>query len=125
MLDDTTSFNPDTAQAPGDLTPDVTTSGLTSLNLSELRATISNAHSALETELADTAAVSLSESDSALLRIGQPDVNYAFTDTLERGFETLVLSNAMKPMRRHEAALLDLRERFGDKLTRDPAVTDA
>lgn len=38
-------------------------------------------------------------------------------DTLARGFEALVLTNAMKPMRRHEAALLKLRERFGDKLT--------
>ena len=38
-------------------------------------------------------------------------------DTLERGFEALALTNAMKPMRRHEAALLELRERFGDKLT--------
>lgn len=38
-------------------------------------------------------------------------------DVLERGFEALVLSNAMKPMRRHEAALLDLRERFGERLT--------
>lgn len=38
-------------------------------------------------------------------------------DTLARGFEALVLTNAMKPMRRYEAALLDLRERFGSKLT--------
>ncbi|MDN3647142.1 radical SAM protein [Pontixanthobacter aestiaquae] len=52
---------------------------------------------------------------------GEPFMNPEFvailTDTLERGFEALVLSNAMKPMRRREAALLDLRERFGDKLT--------
>ena len=52
---------------------------------------------------------------------GEPFMNPEFvailTDTLERGFEALVLSNAMKPMRRHEAALLDLRERFGKKLT--------
>lgn len=52
---------------------------------------------------------------------GEPFMNPQFlamlTDTLERGFEALVLSNAMKPMRRHEAALLDLRERFGDRLT--------
>ncbi len=52
---------------------------------------------------------------------GEPFMNPEFvsilTDTLERGFEALVLSNAMKPLRRHEAALLNLKERFGDKLT--------
>ncbi len=52
---------------------------------------------------------------------GEPFMNPEFPamliDTLERGFEALVLSNAMKPMRRHEAALLDLKQRFGDKLT--------
>lgn len=52
---------------------------------------------------------------------GEPFMNPEFvgilTDTLERGFEALVLSNAMKPMRRHEAALLDLRARFGGQLT--------
>lgn len=46
-----------------------------------------------------------------------PDFVAILTETLERGFEALVLSNAMKPMRRHEAALLELRERFGSKLT--------
>ena len=52
---------------------------------------------------------------------GEPFMNPEFpamlTDVLERGFEALVLSNAMKPMRRHEAALLNLKERFGAKLT--------
>nr|WP_137677317.1 radical SAM protein [Parerythrobacter lutipelagi] len=52
---------------------------------------------------------------------GEPFMNPEFLtmleDTLARGFEALVLSNAMKPMRRHEAALLALRETFGDKLT--------
>ncbi len=52
---------------------------------------------------------------------GEPFMNPAFlpmlTDALERGFEALVLTNAMKPMRRHEEALLLLRERFGDRLT--------
>lgn len=52
---------------------------------------------------------------------GEPFMNPEFvamlTDTLEQGFEALVLSNAMKPMRRHEAALLELRERFGNMLT--------
>ena len=38
---------------------------------------------------------------------------------LERGFEVLILTNAMRPMMRKlvKAGLLDLRERFGDKLT--------
>ena len=52
---------------------------------------------------------------------GEPFMNPEFVamleDSLERGFEALVLSNAMKPMRRHEAALIDLRQRFGSKLT--------
>ncbi|WP_128893450.1 radical SAM protein [Erythrobacter sp. HKB08] len=52
---------------------------------------------------------------------GEPFMNPQFLamleDTLARGFEALVLSNAMKPMRRHEAALLALRERFGERLT--------
>ena len=52
---------------------------------------------------------------------GEPFMNPEFvtmlTDVLERGFEALVLSNAMKPMRRYEAELLDLKVRFGDKLT--------
>ena len=52
---------------------------------------------------------------------GEPFMNPEFiailTDTLERGFDALVLSNAMKPMRRHEAALRELNKRFGDKLT--------
>ena len=36
---------------------------------------------------------------------------------LEGGFEVLVLTNAMRPMRRSEASLLDLRRRFGGKFT--------
>nr|WP_247714014.1 radical SAM protein [Qipengyuania xiamenensis] len=46
-----------------------------------------------------------------------PDMMVMLEDSLARGFEALVLTNAMKPMRRHEAALLALREQFGDKLT--------
>lgn len=46
-----------------------------------------------------------------------PDMMAMLEDSLARGFEALVLTNAMKPMRRHEAALLALREQFGDKLT--------
>lgn len=52
---------------------------------------------------------------------GEPFMNPEFltmlTDTLKRGHNALVLSNAMKPMRRHEAALLNLLEQFGSKLT--------
>ena len=52
---------------------------------------------------------------------GEPFMNPEFVpmlaDTLGRGFEALVLSNAMKPMRRHEAALLALRESHGERLT--------
>lgn len=52
---------------------------------------------------------------------GEPFMNPEFvpmlTNTLERGFAALVLSNAMKPMRRYEAGLLGLREQYGNKLT--------
>jgi hypothetical protein len=52
---------------------------------------------------------------------GEPFMNPDFVamlrDTLERGFAALVLTNAMKPMRRHEIALLAMRERFGERLT--------
>ncbi|WP_247713814.1 radical SAM protein [Qipengyuania sphaerica] len=46
-----------------------------------------------------------------------PDFMMMLGDTLSRGFEALVLTNAMKPMRRHEAGLLALREAHGDRLT--------
>ncbi|RPF71884.1 radical SAM protein [Aurantiacibacter spongiae] len=46
-----------------------------------------------------------------------PDIVAMLEEGLERGYEVLVLTNAMKPMRRHEAALIDLRRRFGDRLT--------
>ena len=46
-----------------------------------------------------------------------PDIDAMLGDALGRGYEVLVLSNAMKPMRRHEAALLDLKAAYGDKLT--------
>ena len=52
---------------------------------------------------------------------GEPFMNHAIvamlTDALDRGHDVLVLTNAMKPMRRHEAALLELREQYGGKLT--------
>ena len=38
-------------------------------------------------------------------------------DVLRRGLRALVLTNAMKPMRNHAAALLALRREFGDRLT--------
>ena len=38
-------------------------------------------------------------------------------DVLGRGLRALVLTNAMKPMRQHEAALLALHARHGDRLT--------
>jgi len=46
-----------------------------------------------------------------------PDIIAMIEDGLARGHDVLVLSNAMKPMRRHEAELLRLREAYGDKLT--------
>jgi Radical SAM superfamily/4Fe-4S single cluster domain len=38
-------------------------------------------------------------------------------DVLSRGFEAIVLTNAMKPMQHRKRALLGLRERYGDRLT--------
>jgi len=54
---------------------------------------------------------------------GEPFLNPEFeailTDTLARGFEALILTNAMAPMQRPgvKAWLLNLHERFGGKLT--------
>jgi uncharacterized Fe-S cluster-containing radical SAM superfamily protein len=52
---------------------------------------------------------------------GEPFMNKAMVpilaDTLGRGFPALVLTNAMRPMRRFEADLLDLRAAYGDRLT--------
>lgn len=45
------------------------------------------------------------------------DIVQILESCLERGFEVLVLSNAMRPMRRHEGSLVDLLERYGPKLT--------
>ncbi len=67
---------------------------------------------------------------------GEPFMNRALPamlrDVLGRGLEALVLTNAMRPMRRHEAALLELRAAHGDALTlrvsldhHTPAVHDA
>ena len=46
-----------------------------------------------------------------------PEIMTMLDLSLAQGRDVLVLTNAMKPMRRHEAALLSLRERYGDKLT--------
>lgn len=67
---------------------------------------------------------------------GEPFMNREIIAILEaslaRGFRTLVLTNAMRPMRRFEADLLTLRDRFGDRLTlrvsldhHDPAIHEA
>ncbi len=54
---------------------------------------------------------------------GEPFMNPAMTgmaeDALERGHEVLILTNAMTPMMRPrvKTGLLDLKERFGDRLT--------
>jgi uncharacterized Fe-S cluster-containing radical SAM superfamily protein len=51
---------------------------------------------------------------------GEPFMNRAIiamlSETLERGFETLVLTNAMRPMARHKGQLLALKERYGARL---------
>ncbi len=46
-----------------------------------------------------------------------PDFMGMLEDALTRGFQVLVLTNAMRPMMKCAAPLLDLRERFGDRLT--------
>ena len=48
-----------------------------------------------------------------------PDIIAILDEALTRGYETLVLTNAMRPMMRPRvmAGLLDLRARFGDRLT--------
>ncbi|GGD58402.1 radical SAM protein [Erythrobacter arachoides] len=46
-----------------------------------------------------------------------PEIIAMIEDALSRGHAVLVLSNAMKPLRRHEAALLRLRATYGDALT--------
>jgi uncharacterized radical SAM superfamily Fe-S cluster-containing enzyme len=52
---------------------------------------------------------------------GEPFMNPDFLgmmeDCLARGFRVLVLTNAMRPMQRLKAKLLDIRQTFGDKLT--------
>ena len=45
------------------------------------------------------------------------DLPAMLSDVLSRGFRALVLTNAMKPMRNHAAALLALRAAHGERLT--------
>ncbi len=51
---------------------------------------------------------------------GEPFMNKQLiailNETLARGFETLVLTNAMRPMMRHKAQLLELRAAYGTRL---------
>ncbi|HKF72092.1 MAG TPA: radical SAM protein, partial [Stellaceae bacterium] len=46
-----------------------------------------------------------------------PELLGMLDDCLARGFKTLVLTNAMRPMQRVKAPLLDLQRRLGEKLT--------
>jgi uncharacterized Fe-S cluster-containing radical SAM superfamily protein len=46
-----------------------------------------------------------------------PDILTMIEDALARGFGVLVLTNAMRPMQRLKARLLDLRARLGARLT--------
>jgi len=46
-----------------------------------------------------------------------PGIVAMLEDALGRGFDVLVLTNAMKPMQRHKAALLALKDRYGARLT--------
>jgi uncharacterized Fe-S cluster-containing radical SAM superfamily protein len=45
-----------------------------------------------------------------------PDIDAILTTCLERGFDVLVLTNAMRPMMHHVETLRDLQAEFGDKL---------
>ncbi|MFN3890462.1 MAG: radical SAM protein [Beijerinckiaceae bacterium] len=46
-----------------------------------------------------------------------PQIIEMMEDALSRGFHVMMLTNAMKPMRRFERNLLSLNERYGDRLT--------
>ncbi len=46
-----------------------------------------------------------------------PDMIAMLRSALSRGFEVLVLTNAMRPMRRHEQALKELVAAYGERLT--------
>ncbi len=51
-----------------------------------------------------------------------PDIISMLETSLDRGFEVLVLTNAMRPMRRFEQPLLKLQTRFGARLTLSVSV---
>ncbi len=44
------------------------------------------------------------------------DIVAILEETLSRGFEVLVLTNAMRPMERHKRQLLELKQRYGAQL---------
>jgi len=46
-----------------------------------------------------------------------PELMAMLEDALSRGFDALVLTNAMRPMAKCKAALLQLNERYGERLT--------
>lgn len=46
-----------------------------------------------------------------------PDIIPIMEECLFRGFRLLILTNAMRPMMKHEAALLGLRDKYGRQLT--------
>jgi hypothetical protein len=46
-----------------------------------------------------------------------PELSAMLDDVLSRGFEALVLTNAMRPMRKRDDELQQLRERYGQRLT--------
>jgi hypothetical protein len=46
-----------------------------------------------------------------------PDFFGMFEDSLSRNFRVLVLTNAMRPMQRGRAKLLEIKNQFGDRLT--------
>ena len=74
----------------------------------------------VETYLDEVAALGLPTREVGFTG-GEPFMNGEIVAMLEaalsRGFEVLVLTNAMRPMRRFEAALLDLQARHGSRLT--------
>jgi hypothetical protein len=53
-----------------------------------------------------------------------PEICEMVEECLKRGFNTMVLTNAMKPMHRHKKRLVELRQRYGNKLTIRVSVDD-
>jgi uncharacterized Fe-S cluster-containing radical SAM superfamily protein len=52
------------------------------------------------------------------------DIIAILGETLGRGFEALVLTNAMRPMQRHKAQLLELQARYGARLRLRASLDD-